>query len=247
MFFEIDFLCNLLQNLQKDKNDSIRIFIMDGIVSLKLNSEVEKSYTFISSFIIALAKDESWRVRLTVADKIHGLLTFPNLPDYLKQNLIEIFAGLVSDIEGETRNKCCDRLESMAELIGKTNNFDKILLELKKIEKDNTSYVRSSLASSLLRIAPLVGRNKTNDYIFPIFLNMINDENHDIRMILIKNLDRLHEVINIDMYVQSIIPSLMEIASNKSWRVRLQITESIPVIARILVSIEYKFIFSLFE
>ena len=68
-------------------------------------------------------------------------------------------------------------------------------------------------------------------------MNMINDEIHDIRMILIKNIDRLHEVINIDVYVQSIIPSLLEIASNKSWRVRLQITESIPAIARILVII----------
>jgi serine/threonine-protein phosphatase 2A regulatory subunit A len=237
MFLEIDHICNLLQNLQKDTNDSIRIYIMDGIISLKLNSDVERSYTFISSAISALSKDESWRVRYSVADKIHELLTFPNIPDYLKQNVVDIFANLVSDSEGETKNICCNRLESIAELIGKTDYFDKILCQLKKIEKDSISYVRSALASSLLRIAPLVGKKKTNDYIFPIFLNLINDEIHDIRMILIKNLDRLHEVVNIDIYVESIIPSLLEIASNKSWRVRLQITESMPVIARILVRI----------
>ena len=68
-----------------------------------------------------------------------------------------------------------------------------------------------------------------------MFLNLIKDESHDIRMTLIKTLDRLHEVINIDIFVQSIIPSFLEIAQNKSWRIRIQITESIPVLARILV------------
>ncbi len=236
MFFELELLCSFILNLQKDTNDSIRIYLMDTITSLKLNTEVERSYEFISNTIISLSKDESWRVRLTVADKIHEILTFPNIPEYLKKNVIEIFTGLIIDIEAETRNKCCNRLETLADLIGKTDYFDKILIQLKSIEKDSVSYVRSSLASSLLRLAPLLGKTKTNDYIFPIFMSMINDEIHDIRMILIKNIDRLHEVINIDIYVQSIIPSLIEIASNKSWRVRLQITESIPAIARILVN-----------
>jgi hypothetical protein len=60
----------------------------------------------------------------------------------------------------------------------------------------------------------LIGKNKTND--FPIFLNLIKDESHYIRIrkALIKTLDRLHEVINIDIFVQSIIPSLLEIANN---------------------------------
>ena len=243
MFFEVDLLCNLILNLQKDTNDSIRIYLMDTIVSLKLNPEVERAYEFISNTIIALSKDESWRVRLTVADKINEILTFPNLPDYLKKNVIDIFSTLITDYEAETRNKCCNRLETLAEIIGKTDNFDKIIIQLKSIQKDNVSYVRSSLASSLLRLAPLVGKTKTNEYIFPIFMNMINDEIHDIRMILIKNIDRLHEVINIDAYVQSIIPSLLEIASNKSWRVRLQITESIPAIARILVIIIFNLLY----
>jgi hypothetical protein len=45
----------------------------------------------------------------------------------------------------------------------------------------------------------------------------------------------LNEVLNIDVLLPSLIPSLVEIASNKSWRVRIQITESIPVMARIMV------------
>jgi len=95
--------------------------------------------------------------------------------------------------------------------------------------------VRGALAKTILRICPLIGKNKTSDFIFPIFLNLIKDESHDIRMTIIKSLDRLNEVLNIDVLLPSLIPSLVEIASNKSWRVRIQITESIPVMARIMV------------
>lgn len=93
------------------------------------------------------------------------------------------------------------------------------------------------MASNILKISPLIGKTKTNDFIFPIFLNLIKDENHDIRMTLVKTLDKLHEVIPIDIYVQSIIPSIIEIANNKQWRIRIQVAESIPIFAKILVKI----------
>jgi serine/threonine-protein phosphatase 2A regulatory subunit A len=229
-------ICGIILLFQKDSNDTIRIPIMDVLVALKFNSEFQLVQDFVAKVIPELASDESWRVRLTVADKISDLLGYPYISSFLKSVCVETFAKLFTDSEGETRNVCCIKLENVAELIGREDSFDKILVELKKVEKDETSYVRSSLASSLLRIAPLIGKTKTNDFVFPVFLNMINDESHEVRMTLIKNLDRLHEVINIDMFVQSIIPSLLEIAGNKSWRVRMQITESIPVIARILVN-----------
>ena len=63
---------------------------------------------------------------------------------------------------------------------------------------------------------------------------MIKDESHDIRMALIKTLVQLHEVVNIDSFVNGIIPSLIEISNNPNWRIRNQISETIPVLARIL-------------
>jgi serine/threonine-protein phosphatase 2A regulatory subunit A len=79
-----------------------------------------------------------------------------------------------------------------------------------------------------------VDKKLTNDYIYPIFTEMIKDSEHDIRMSLIKNLDKLHEVMNIDNIVQGIIPSLIEISNNKNWRIRNEIAEAIPILARIL-------------
>lgn len=210
---------------------------MEAIIALKHHPNLDKFNEFIITILNKLSVDESWRVRLTVADKIHEIFSFPRLSKELKAASTDIFAKLLEDTEGETRNTCCLRLELVAEKIGKEDLMDKILIQLKKVEKDTVTYVRGALASTLLRICPLIGKNKTNDFVFPVFLNLIKDESHDIRMTLIKTLDRLHEVINIDIFVQSIIPSFLEIASNKSWRIRIQITESIPVLARILVKI----------
>lgn len=229
----------LVTNLQKDSNDSVRIPIMDALVALKSHPQVQKYTDFIIGSLVKLSTDESWRVRLTVADKIHEILAFNNLNPNLKSTAVELYAKMFDDTEGETRNVCCQKLEVIAEKIGKEDSIDKVLAQLKKLEKDNVSYVRAALASTILRICPLIGKNKTNEYVFPVFLNLIKDESHDIRMTLIKTLDRLHEVINIDIFVQSIIPSIIEIANNKAWRIRIQITESIPVLARILVKFVY--------
>lgn len=231
-----ELFAELVSVLLKDPNDNVRIHIIDSIISLKSHPKLESFSDFIFNVLIKLGNDESWRVRLTVSDKISEILSFPYLKPQIKNLLIEIYSKMFDDSEAEIRNICCLRLESIADRIGKDEAFDMVLIQLKKLEKDSVNYVRGALASTILRICPLIGKAKTSDYIFPIFLNLIKDESHDIRLTIIKSLDRLNEVMNIDVLLPSLIPSLVEIASNKSWRVRIQITESIPVMARIMVN-----------
>jgi serine/threonine-protein phosphatase 2A regulatory subunit A len=128
----------------------------------------------------------------------------------------------------------CSKLDDVGEALCKEDNFDKILSCLKNLKSDSLNYVRSSLASNVLSLAPIIGAKKTNEYIFPVFQELIKDEDHDIRMVIIKNLDKLNEVVNIDNFVQGIIPSLIEISDNNNWRVRNQVQEIVPVFARIV-------------
>ena len=227
-----------ISSFLEEKNDQIRIYIMDALVSIKNNTTNQSSLSAYNDLfykvITKLSSDESWRVRLTVADKISDLLSLSSIDDKVQNALINSFAKLIVDNEEEVRNLCCTKLELIAEILNKSDKINKILSQLKQIEKDKTQFVRASLASNLLRICPLIGQEKTNEYIFPIFLNMIKDESHDIRMALIKTLVQLHEVVNIDSFVNGIIPSLIEISNNPNWRIRNQISETIPVLARIL-------------
>ena len=156
--------------------------------------------------------------------------TYPEI----KNVILNAFLKLLQDKEGEVRSMACQKLEDVGEILSKEENFDKILACLKNLKSDSLPYVRSSLASNILSLAPIIGTKKTNEFIFPIFLDLIKDEDHDIRMVIIKNLDKLNEVVNVDTFVQGIIPSLTEISDNNNWRVRNQVQEIVPVFARIV-------------
>ena len=233
-YLQINFIQKIISIFLEDKNDTTHIDIMNIIVSMKNLNNLSEIMDYLEKVLTKLACDNNWRVRLTVCDKLYEILSFPQITNKIKQTSIEIFVKLLEDSEAEVKNICCLRLEDMTKVLYKEDNFDKILKGIKKLEKDNTTYVRGALASNLLKICPFIGQKKTNDFIFPIFLNIIKDENHDIRMTLIKTLENLNKVLNVDSIIQGIIPSFIEISSNKSWRVRIQIMDVIPILSRIL-------------
>ena len=224
LLLSIDYIKKLINIILKDKNDSMRIDIINIILSIRQHPNINDFISVIYDLIPKLSEDTNWRVRLTVADKLNDILNFPNIDNKFKQVSINIFAKLIEDGEAEIRNVCCLRLEEISKILINENNFEKIL--------QNLSFVRGALASNVLKLCSLVG-NKTNDYILPIFLTLMKDENIEIRMTLINNLSELNKVIEINNIIEIIMPSIKEISANKSWRVRLQIMEIIPVLAKL--------------
>ena len=233
LLLSIDYIKKLINTILKDKNDSMRIDIINIIMSIKQHPNINDFINVIYELIPKLAEDTNWRVRLTVTDKLNDILNFPNIDNKFKQTCVNIFAQLVEDPEPEIRNICCLRLEEITKILKNENNFDKILQNLRKLEKDQKNFVRGALAANILKLSSLVGIKKTNDFIFPIFLTLIKDENLEIRMTLINNLSELNKVIEINNIIESIMPSIKEISANKSWRVRIQIMEIIPVLAKL--------------
>ena len=229
----IDYIKKMINVILKDKNDSMRIDIVNIILSIKNHKNINEFIDTIYDLIPKLAEDSNWRVRLTVSDKINEFLNFPNINNNFKQKSIDIFAKLLEDSEAEIRNICCLRLEEITKILKDEKNFDKILQNLRNLEKDQKNFVKGALASNVLKICELIGPKKTNDYIFPIFLTLIKDENIEIRMNLINNLSNLNKVIAINDIIESLMPSIKEISANKSWRVRIQIMEIIPVLAKL--------------
>jgi hypothetical protein len=52
------------------------------------------------------------------------------------------------------------RLEKITKVLYKEDIFVRILKNIKKLEKDNTTYVMVTLASNLLKICPFIGQKK---------------------------------------------------------------------------------------
>ena len=228
---------DLFSILMKESCDSARFNLVEAITNLNELSNLSGYEDFIGESITKFSEDESWRVRLMLAKFIPEILDLSNKiknNNEIKNIILKSFIKLLQDPEGEVRSMACKKLDVVSEYLGKEESFDKVLACLKSLKSDPLPYVRSSLASIILSMAPKIGAKKTNEYIFPIFQDLIKDEDHDIRMVIIKNLDKLNEVVNIDNFVQGIIPSLIEISDNNNWRVRCQVEETVPVFARIV-------------
>ena len=237
-FLNKDDFIELFNILMKESCDAVRFNLVEALGNLKEKSKLDGFESFIGETITKFSEDESWRVRLMLSKHIDGILELnkklENTYPEIKNVILNAFLKLLQDKEGEVRSMACQKLEDVGEILSKEENFDKILACLKNLKSDSLPYVRSSLASNILSLAPIIGTKKTNEFIFPIFLDLIKDEDHDIRMVIIKNLDKLNEVVNVDTFVQGIIPSLTEISDNNNWRVRNQVQEIVPVFARIV-------------
>ena len=229
----IDYIKKMINIILKDKNDSMRIDIVNIMLSIRNHKNINEFIDTIHDLIPKLAEDTNWRVRLTVSDKLNEFLNFPNINNNFKQTSVNIFAKLLEDPEAEIRNICCLRLEEITKILKNENNFDKILQNIRNLEKDQKNFVKGALTANALKICELIGPKKTNDYIFPVFLTLIKDENIEIRMSLINNLPELNKVIDINNIIESIMPPIKEISANKSWRVRIQIMEIVPVLAKL--------------
>ena len=237
-FLNKDDFIELFNILMKESCDAVRFKLVEALGNLKEKEQLDGYENFIGENIVKFSEDESWRVRLMLAKHIEEILELINIiqnnyPE-IKNIILKSFLKLLQDKEGEVRSMACQRLDDVSESLYKEENFDKILSCLKSLKTDPLPYVRSSLASNILSIAPIIGAKRTNEYIFPVFIDLIKDEDHDIRMVIIKNLDKVNEVVTIDKFVQGIIPSLIEISDNNNWRVRNQVQEIVPVLARIV-------------
>ena len=234
LFLSIDYIKKFINIMLKDKNDTVKMDLLNIIISIKDHNHLSSMMDFIYDLIPKLSEDQNWRVRLTVINNLTEILKFPNISYQFKQISINIFIKLLEDNEAEIRNACCLKLEEITKLLKKEINFDKILQSLRKIEKDPKNFVRNSLSENIFKICPLIEIQKINEYIFPIFITLIGDENLDIRINLINNLSQLSNIVETNIILEKIIPSIVEIAQNKSWRIRNKIINIIPFLTTTL-------------
>jgi len=230
-----DFFNKLIQ----EESDSIRIYLIDSIISLKNRKNIYDYNFFIQDSIEKLSDDESWRTRLSVAQNFSSLLGFIPLlnSNEFKSLLIETLFNLINDDESEVKACICNSLESCTKVLSKEKEFNKILEKLKDLCNDNVVYVRESLAQNLLSLCPMIDKSNFQNFIIPIFLLLIKDSELNVRMILINNLYKLNvrnKLIEDKNFFQNIIPFVKEIAKSEKWRLRAEILDIIPVFSNFI-------------
>jgi len=231
-YLNIDYLKNIMIKMMNDDNESIKIDIINLIVNLKEHKNLEIIMDYIEEIIQKLSEDINVKVRLSIINNLNEILTFPKINYNFKQQALNIYIKLIEDKEEQIRNACCLKLEEITKILKNEINYNKLLQNLNILAKDEKTFVRSNLSENLYKICLLLNKKQLNEFIFPIFNELISDENLDIRINIISNIMELSKNIEINNnIIEKIIPSIKEIAQNKSWRVRNKIINIIPLFA----------------
>ena len=119
---------------------------------------------------------------------------------------------------------------------------------VRDLSQDTSQHVRAALANQIAGLAPLLGKEATIEHLLPLFLHLLKDEFPEVRLNIISKLETVDGgefvslsdavsrtepfiVIGIEYLSESLLPAIMELAEDKSWRVRQAIIEYIPLLA----------------
>lgn len=120
---------------------------------------------------------------------------------------------------------------------------------MRDLSQDSSQHVRAALANQISGLAPLLSKDPTIEHLLPLFLHLLKDDFPEVRLNIISKLETvnsgsiyfryraeifsftIHPVIGIELLSESLLPAIVELAEDKSWRVRQAIIEYIPLLA----------------
>ena len=228
-YLSIDYIKKLISTIIKDENENIKIDIIILITSLKEHKDLVSILDYIYELIKKLSEDINYKVRLSLINNFSEILKFSKINYDFKQLILNIYIKLIEDPEDQIRNACCLNLEETTKLLKNEINYNKLLQNFHKLSKDPKTFIRNNLSENLHKICPLLNKKQLSEIIFPIFNELISDENLDIRINIINNIINISKDIETNnIFQEKIIPSIIEISQNKSWRLRNKIITIIP-------------------
>ncbi|EGR29291.1 hypothetical protein IMG5_159380, partial [Ichthyophthirius multifiliis] len=209
-----DFILQILNNLIKDEQDLIRIYLVDACVQyLKVEPKLKNSQSVLQS-LKSLSEDRSWRIKYYFCDKLGEVVKTIGKNEF-KKMFFQNYISYLEDGEPELRAISAGRLDIVGGNVEVDDIINKIIPLVKKLQNDSQNYVRNSLASSFLGLSQFLGKTNTNELILPVFLQLLKDEDSDVRINLFKQLNQITNVLGIDMLSQSVIPALTDLAQDK--------------------------------
>jgi len=129
------------------------------------------------------------------------------------------------------RTAAAFKVTGFCERISVALALSQILPCVRDLANDSSQHVRAALASVIMGLAPVLGKEHTIEQLLPLFLSLLKDDNHEARLNIICKLEAVNKVIGVDCLGQSLLPAIIELAEDKQWRVRLAIIEHIPLLA----------------
>ncbi|KAE9048885.1 Serine/threonine-protein phosphatase 2A regulatory subunit A alpha isoform [Phytophthora rubi] len=216
--------------LATDRQDSVRIHTIDNAVALARLVPAEILPTQVLPTVFETARDGSWRVRWSVANRFPEICEALNT-ETINSTFCDSVVSLLEDNEAEVRTAATSKILGVARLLQPQRIVEKVVPCFQRLARDMSDHVRSALAAVVMKVAPFLGRDLTIEHLLPLFLLLLNDQNSEVRLNVISNLEEGNKVIGIELLSQSLLPAIVHLAEDRQWRIRLAIIEYIPLLA----------------
>jgi len=229
----------LFSRLVADEQDNVRPLAVEAILSFGHMLSQEDQLSLIAQPLHQASKDRSWRVRYVVAEK-HSELEKVLGKEIARAELTPMLVRLLQDQEKEVRTQAalrvpfvCQELDAAdRQTILNTN----ILRHVTDLCSDQSQHVRVAMASVLLDLGPVLGKEKSIEALVPLFIRLLKDDYYDVRLNIISKLDTLQKVVGKEVVVSKILSEVAALAEDPQWRVRLAICEQMPLLAKSLAA-----------
>lgn len=212
-----------------DKDDSVRLIAVEDLLSYfkVLNPKTNSS---LMPVFRMLMDDKSWRVRYLVAEKLPEFAS-SMAPEQRSGVLISAMTKFLQDSEPEVRTGASQRLIEFCRLISQEEILTSIVPVLAPLISD-VEYVKATIASNLVKLMTLVGRNSSTQHLLPLALELLRDSSPDIKVCVLSDLEGMFQVVGAESLAQIIMPSLEELIEDKQWRIKAKILECFPLLGK---------------
>ena len=210
--YVINEILPIFRRLAQDEQDQIRIICIESLVPLAAYLTKEENQVNTLGAILAAGEDKNWKVRLTFAKNFDKLAeSFGK--EITESNLIQTFSKFLSDQENEVKEAAMKSLpNSLKQFSSEITSY--LLPTIQSIYEDATSTFKSHLADALCEMPKYVGKELTISKIMAILLDLIKDEDCEVRLKCAKGLFNLAEVIGTDLLSDSVLSSLSQLTKD---------------------------------
>uniref|UniRef100_A0A9L0RXT9 Protein phosphatase 2 scaffold subunit Aalpha n=2 Tax=Laurasiatheria TaxID=314145 RepID=A0A9L0RXT9_HORSE len=220
-----------LRQAAEDKSWRVRYMVADKFTELQKAVGPEITKTDLVPAFQNLMKDCEAEVRAAASHKVKGWCWRPEHSKWVGLRGLEAEPGHQISPPPASLPLPTEFCENLSADCRENVIMTQILPCIKELVSDANQHVKSALASVIMGLSPILGKDNTIEHLLPLFLAQLKDECPEVRLNIISNLDCVNEVIGIRQLSQSLLPAIVELAEDAKWRVRLAIIEYMPLLA----------------
>ena len=151
----------------------------------------------------------------------------------VNKQILPFYVTLLGDSEPEVRSEAVNRLFELAQNCDTGLIVQKVLPSLKlQLATESSQHVKGSMSYAVCKLAECVSQDEATTHLIPMVSILLKNNSTEVIVSLVENLEPLFKVIGEGALVEKLIPAIINLSNDKTWRIRLAVVQFIPKMAK---------------